>query len=59
MGEPVAEQVARAYFETYGRVGAERGEWPRWSTKWESLTPPHRAFLVAVAQDLIDAGHIL
>lgn len=59
MGEPDAEQIARAYFEAHGRIGADRDDWPRWSTKWESLSKDHRDFMVAVAQDLIDAGHIL
>jgi hypothetical protein len=59
MGDPDAKQIAKAWFEAYGRVGSERGDWPRWSTKWESLTPAHREFLIAVVQDLIDAGHVL
>lgn len=58
MGEPDAEQIARAFHEAQIRRADEQAE--MWHPPpWHGLAPEGRANIIAVVQDLIDAGAVV
>lgn len=55
-----AEQIAQAFHETYIRLAPESGMVPvPPAVPWDALPGPDRALMVAVMQELLDAGVLL
>jgi hypothetical protein len=55
-----AEQIARAFHETYIRLAPESGMVPiPPAIPWDALPEQDRALMTAVMQELLDAGVLL
>lgn len=58
--ESRAEEIARAFHESYERQAPEHGYQTRKrsAVPWEDVPADNRGLMVAVAQDLLDQGVI-
>lgn len=56
--ETEAEQIARAFHESYERLAPAHGYETREATAvpWPDVPEPNRSLMIAVAEDLLDRG---